>query len=263
MGRLGSGISADVSKAKMADAAGGSTMVAMKILKTDVAAMLELFINEAAMLVTYDHPNVLKLIGVSVDITPYVLVTEYMDLGNLSSFLQDRAGGLASSPEVAGCHLTPQELTSICLQVAMGMEHVVSHGHIHCDLAARNCLVRSPLVVKVGDFGMCRSLGMSMEAIGSIPIRWMSPETLRTKLFTPAGDVWSYGVVVWEVFSRGTIPYHEYNNREVRQRVMEGHCLEYPHDCPPDIQDVLHRCWAPNPAKRPKFGDIVKLLSSS
>ena len=81
-------------------------MVVMKILKTDLAAMLELFINEAAMLVTYDHPNVLKLIGVSVDITPYVLVTEYMDLGNLSSFLQDRAVGLASSPEVAGCHLS-------------------------------------------------------------------------------------------------------------------------------------------------------------
>ena len=237
--------------------------VAIKLMIADTPSSLDLFINEAVVMAAcHGHPNVLKLMGVCIDTTPYALVTEYMDLGDLRTYLVERGGGGG----VGGA--TVLQLAEVCRQVASGMEHISGLGYVHCDLAARNCLVRSPLLVKIGDFGMAvramppdDSRNQNFPGVGGLrPVRWMAPEALITGACTVQSDVWAFGVLIWEVFSHGAMPHCELTNKEVVEAVLSGRTLETPPDIPAEMECVRGQCMALHPSERPTFGATVEFI---
>ncbi|CDQ81543.1 unnamed protein product [Oncorhynchus mykiss] len=149
--------------------------------------------------------------------------------------------------------------------IASGMKYLSDMSYVHRDLAARNILVNSNLVCKVSDFGLSRVLEDDPEAAyttrgGKIPIRWTSPEAIAYRKFTSASDVWSYGIVMWEVVSYGERPYWEMSNQDVIKAIDEGYRLPAPMDCPVVLHQLMLDCWEKGRSERPKFGQIVTTL---
>ncbi|NWS30578.1 EPHA2 protein, partial [Polioptila caerulea] len=161
--------------------------------------------------------------------------------------------------------------------IAAGMKYLANMNYVHRDLAARNILVNSNLVCKVSDFGLSRVLeddpeatyttSVSVTAAGQRPgrggwprIRWTAPEAISYRKFTSASDVWSYGIVMWEVMSYGERPYWELSNHEVMKVINEGFRLPAPLDCPSAIYQLMMQCWQQERGRRPKFADIVSIL---
>ena len=154
------------------------------------------------------------------------------------------------------------QLAEVCRQVACGMDHISGMGYVHSDLAARNCLLRTPLVVKIGDFGMATNgNGEAVEVVR--PVRWMAPETLTTGSHTINSDVWAFGVLMWEVFSYGATPHCELSNWEVVEAVVvEGRTLHTPPDCPVEMERLMRLCWSRDAEKRPTFQDAVAMIQN-
>uniref|UniRef100_A0A3Q2DAW4 receptor protein-tyrosine kinase n=1 Tax=Cyprinodon variegatus TaxID=28743 RepID=A0A3Q2DAW4_CYPVA len=185
---------------------------------------------------------------------PVMIITEYMENGSLDAFLRKNDG-----------RFTVIQLVGILRGIASGMKYLSDMSYVHRDLAARNILVNSNLVCKVSDFGMSRVLEDDPEAAyttrgGKIPIRWTAPEAIAYRKFTSASDVWSYGVVMWEVMSYGERPYWDMSNQDVIKAIDEGYRLPPPMDCPVALHQLMLDCWQRERADRPKFGQIVNML---
>ncbi|XP_065594141.1 ephrin type-A receptor 2 isoform X2 [Cyrtonyx montezumae] len=185
---------------------------------------------------------------------PFMIVTEYMENGALDKFLREKDGQF--------CII---QLVGMLRGIAAGMKYLANMNYVHRDLAARNILVNSNLVCKVSDFGLSRVLEDDPEATyttsgGKIPIRWTAPEAISYRKFTSASDVWSYGIVMWEVMSYGERPYWELSNHEVMKAISEGFRLPAPLDCPLAMYQLMMQCWQQERARRPKFADIVSIL---
>uniref|UniRef100_A0A4W5JUN9 Tec protein tyrosine kinase n=1 Tax=Hucho hucho TaxID=62062 RepID=A0A4W5JUN9_9TELE len=141
---------------------------------------------------------------------------------------------------------SPGSLLSICQDVSEGMEHLEANGFIHRDLAARNCLVNVALVVKVSDFGMARYVLDDQYTSSSgtkFPVKWSPPEVFNFCKYSSKSDVWSFGVLMWEVFTEGKMPFEHNPNHEVVMRVSQGHRLYRPRKATPNIYDIMQRCW--------------------
>uniref|UniRef100_A0A8C7FY20 Protein kinase domain-containing protein n=1 Tax=Oncorhynchus kisutch TaxID=8019 RepID=A0A8C7FY20_ONCKI len=137
-------------------------------------------------------------------------------------------------------------LLSICQDVSEGMEHLEAHGFIHRDLAARNCLVNDALVVKVSDFGMARYVlddQYTSSSGAKFPVKWSPPEVFNFCKYSSKSDVWSFGVLMWEVFTEGKMPFEHNPNHKVVMMVLEGHRLYRPKKATPNIYDIMLRCW--------------------
>lgn len=157
------------------------------------------------------------------------------------------------------------QLVGILRGIASGMKYLSDMSYVHRDLAARNILVNSNLVCKVSDFGMSRVLEDEPEAAyttrgGKIPIRWTAPEAITYRKFTSASDVWSYGIVMWEVMSYGERPYWDMSNQDVIKAIEEGYRLPPPMECPLALHQLMLECWMRERADRPKFSQIVNML---
>ncbi|KAI2648898.1 Ephrin type-A receptor 3 [Labeo rohita] len=157
------------------------------------------------------------------------------------------------------------QLVGMMRGIAAGMQYLSEMNYVHRDLAARNILVNGNLVCKVSDFGLSRVLEDDPEAAyttrgGKIPIRWTAPEAITYRKFTSASDVWSYGIVMWEVISYGERPYWEMSNQDVIKAIDEGYRLPAPMDCPVVLHQLMLDCWEKNRSDRPKFGQIVNTL---
>lgn len=157
------------------------------------------------------------------------------------------------------------QLVGMLRGIAAGMKYLSDMGYVHRDLAARNILINSNLVCKVSDFGLSRVLEDDPEAAyttrgGKIPIRWTAPEAIAFRKFTSASDVWSYGIVMWEVVSYGERPYWEMTNQDVIKAVEEGYRLPSPMDCPAALYQLMLDCWQKDRNSRPKFDEIVNML---
>ncbi|XP_028650752.2 ephrin type-A receptor 4b isoform X1 [Erpetoichthys calabaricus] len=212
------------------------------------------FLSEASIMGQFDHPNIIRLEGVVTKCKPVMIITEYMENGSLDSFLKKHDG-----------QFTVIQLVGMLRGIASGMKYLSDMNYVHRDLAARNILVNGNLVCKVSDFGLSRVLEDDPEAAyttrgGKIPIRWTSPEAIAYRKFTSASDVWSYGIVMWEVISYGERPYWEMSNQDVIKAIDEGYRLPAPMDCPIVLHQLMLDCWEKSRSDRPKFGQIVNTL---
>uniref|UniRef100_A0A3Q0SG08 receptor protein-tyrosine kinase n=1 Tax=Amphilophus citrinellus TaxID=61819 RepID=A0A3Q0SG08_AMPCI len=212
------------------------------------------FLSEASIMGQFDHPNIIRLEGVVTRCKPLMIITEYMENGSLDAFLRKHDG-----------QFTVIQLVGMLRGIASGMKYLSDMNYVHRDLAARNILVNSNLVCKVSDFGLSRVLEDDPEAayttrVRHIPIRWTAPEAIAYRKFTTASDVWSYGIVMWEVVSYGERPYWDMNNQDVIKAIEEGYRLPAPMDCPVVLHQLMLDCWERDRAERPTFSQILNML---
>ncbi|XP_075719818.1 proto-oncogene tyrosine-protein kinase ROS [Rhinoderma darwinii] len=267
---LGSGAFGEVYQGIAKDILGprtGSQKVAVKTLKSDATDQEKVeFLKEAHFMSQFHHPNILKLLGVCLYNEPQYIILELMDGGDLLSYLR----GARSNTHVQDTLLSTLDLLDMSLDVSKGCAYLEQMHFVHRDLAARNCLVsvkeynNPSRMVKIGDFGLARDVYKSdyyrKKGEGLLPVRWMAPESLIDGIFTTRSDVWSFAVILWELFSFGQQPYQGYSNAEVLHYVRSGQRMDSPDNCPDDIWDIMLKCWAQNPAERPRFAKIQKQL---
>ncbi|KAK7604467.1 hypothetical protein V9T40_005653 [Parthenolecanium corni] len=249
MAELGSGQFGVVRHAKWR----GYMDTAVKMMKEGTMSEDD-FIEEAKVMTKLQHPNLVQLYGVCSKHRPIYIVTEYMRHGSLLNYLRRHEANLV-------CNIGL--LLDMCIQVCKGMEYLEKHNYIHRDLAARNCLVGSENIVKVADFGLARYvLDDQYTSSGGtkFPIKWAAPEVLNYTRFSSKSDVWAYGVLMWEIFSCGKMPYGRLKNTEVVERVQRGIILEKPKACIKEIYDIMCNCWAHCPEDRPSFRGLKEQL---
>ncbi|XP_075788155.1 tyrosine-protein kinase Fer isoform X1 [Pelodiscus sinensis] len=248
---LGKGNFGEVYKGTLKD----KTPVAVKTCKEDLPQELKIkFLSEARILKQYDHPNIVKLIGVCTQRQPIYIVMELIPGGDFLSFLRKKKDELKT-----------KQLVKFSLDAAAGMAYLESKNCIHRDLAARNCLVGENNVLKISDFGMSRQEDdgvYSSSGLKQIPIKWTAPEALNYGRYTSESDVWSFGILLWETFSLGVCPYPGMTNQQAREQVEKGYRMPAPQKCPEEIYKIMQRCWDYKPENRPKFSEIQKELSS-
>ncbi|NXC72157.1 ROS1 kinase, partial [Anhinga anhinga] len=266
---LGSGAFGEVYEGTAVDIladGSGESKVAVKTLKKGATDHEKSeFLKEAHLMSKFDHPHILKLLGVCLLNEPQYLILELMEGGDLLSYLRGARKQKLQSPL-----LTVTDLLDICLDICKGCVYLEKLHFIHRDLAARNCLVSekeyksSSRVVKIGDFGLARDIYKNdyyrKRGEGLLPVRWMAPESLIDGVFTNLSDVWAFGVLVWETLTLGQQPYPGFSNMEVLHHVRSGGRLESPNNCPDDLFDLMTRCWAQEPHNRPTFSYIQDKL---
>jgi len=273
-GILGEGCFGQVWKCEALNIDGrkGTTMVAVKTLKEsasnkekddllDELKLMKMLLNEP-------HPNVVRLLGCctsSSDKDPTYVIMEYVAKGKLQEFLRkSRADHYYGNLHGSSQKLTSRDLTSFCYQVAKGIEYLSSRKVIHRDLAARNILVSETNVCKVADFGFSRDVMANniyeRKSDGRLPIRWMAPEALYDNIYTAKTDVWSFGVLMWEIATLGSTPYPGMSGSEVMKKVKEGFRLDKPEHCDREIYNMMFYCWDKDPDERPSFSALVKDL---
>ncbi|XP_055010658.1 tyrosine-protein kinase Fes/Fps isoform X3 [Boleophthalmus pectinirostris] len=233
-----------------------NTPVAVKSCKESLAPeQKSKFLMEARILKQYDHPNIVKLIGVCTQRQPIYIIMELVPGGDLLSFLRTE-----------GLNLKPKMLVKMTENVASGMEYLESKNCIHRDLAARNCLVGEKNMVKISDFGMSRQnddgVYSAEGGLRQIPVKWTAPEALNFGRYTTDSDVWSFGILLWEVFSLGMTPYTSFTNQQTRDQVEKGYRMPAPSGCPVEISRIMNTCWEYEPQKRPSFKKLRAELAS-
>uniref|UniRef100_A0A8C6KWP6 Tyrosine-protein kinase receptor n=1 Tax=Nothobranchius furzeri TaxID=105023 RepID=A0A8C6KWP6_NOTFU len=238
-------------------------LVAIKTLKDANESTRQDFQREAELLTVLQHKHIVRFYGVCTDGEPLAMVFEYMRHGDLNRFL--RAHGpdariLEESKMPPLGQLTLPQMLHIAAQIASGMVYLASLHFVHRDLATRNCLVGEGLVVKIGDFGMSRDIySTDYYRVGGrtmLPIRWMPPESIMYRKFTTESDIWSFGVVLWEIFTYGKQPWYQLSNNEAIECITQGRELERPRTCPKEVYLLMQGCWQREPQQRMVIKDI-------
>lgn len=215
------------------------------------------FLNEGLVMKDFQHPNVLALIGVSIDSNGLpMVITPFMKYGDLKTYISDEA----SSPTV-------RELIDFGTQVARGMAYLSMLKFVHRDLAARNCMLDENMTVKIADFGLSRDIYerdyySSDNREIKLPVKWMAIESLENRTYDTKTDVWSYGVLLWELMTRGVVPYPDVNNFDVFKYLKEGRRMLRPRYCPVILYKIMLSCWDENPANRPTFSELEIRVSN-
>ncbi|XP_036024991.1 proto-oncogene tyrosine-protein kinase ROS isoform X2 [Onychomys torridus] len=261
---LGSGAFGEVYEGTAVDILGvgsGEIKVAVKTLKKGSTDREKIeFLKEAHLMSKFNHPNILKQLGVCLLSEPQYIILELMEGGDLLSYLRKARGTTFHGPL-----LTLVDLVELCVDISKGCVYLEEMRFIHRDLAARNCLVSvkdysSPRTVKIGDFGLAREIYKNdyyrKRGEGLLPVRWMAPENLMDGIFTSQSDVWSFGILVWEILTLGHQPYPAHSNLDVLNYVQDGGRLEPPRNCPDDLWNLMSQCWAQEPDQRPTFHNI-------
>ncbi|XP_052860057.1 tyrosine-protein kinase transmembrane receptor Ror [Anopheles cruzii] len=251
---LGEGAFGKVYKGELTQKTGDKIFVAVKALKENASAKTQAdFKREIELISDLKHDNIVCILGVVLKEEPLCMLFEYMAQGDLHEFL------IANSPN-EGKSLSQLQFLLIAQQICDGMEYLASHHYVHRDLAARNCLVGDSLTVKISDFGLSRDIYSSdyyrVQSKSLLPVRWMPSESILYGKFTTESDVWSFGVVLWEIYSYGLQPYYGYSNQEVINMVRARQLLPCPESCPSAVYSLMVECWHEQAVRRPTFPEI-------
>ncbi|CAN8002191.1 unnamed protein product [Ixodes hexagonus] len=263
---IGEGCFGKVHKAVYTLPNGEKEDVAVKVLKESVSSETQAdFEREVQIMSSFKHDNIIKLLGVVFQESGAIpwMVFEYMQYGDLAGHLRLKSHREPGTRRVT-TELTLADLSWIATQIANGMCYLSSQHFVHRDLATRNCLVGHNLSVKISDFGMSRDIYTcdyyKIRGSRMLPVRWMAPESIMYGKFTLESDVWSYGVVLWEIFTYGKQPYYGHSNEEVVKLILQGILLSPPEECPAYVYSIMAGCWKTEPRDRLGFGDIYKRL---
>ncbi|KAF3835403.1 hypothetical protein F7725_027961 [Dissostichus mawsoni] len=252
---IGSGEFGEVYKGRLKPVGKKEITVAIKTLKVGFSERQRRdFLSEASIMGQFGQPNIIRLEGVVTKSRPTMIITEFMENGALDSFLRQNDGQF---PVI--------QLVGMLRGIASGMRYLAEMSYVHRDLAARNILVNSNLVCKVSDFGLSRYLEedtsdptYTSSLGGKIPVRWTAPEAIAYRKFTSASDVWSYGIVTWEVMAYGERPYWDMSNQDVINAIEQDFRLPAPMDCPVVLhQLMLGLCWQKDRNSRTKVPDLT------
>ncbi|XDV33677.1 hypothetical protein PO909_003997 [Leuciscus waleckii] len=251
---IGEGQFGDVHQGVYMSPENPSLSVAIKTCKNCTSdSVREKFLQEALTMRQFDHPHIVKLIGIITE-NPVWIIMELCTLGELRSFLQVRKYNLDLST-----------LILFSYQLSTALAYLESKRFVHRDIAARNVLVSSTDCVKLGDFGLSRYMEDSSyykASKGKLPIKWMAPESINFRRFTSASDVWMFGVCMWEILMFGIKPFQGVKNNDVIGRIENGERLAMPQNCPPTLYSLMTKCWAYDPSKRPRFTELKTQLST-
>lgn len=235
----------------------GTIQVAIKTISENASQRdKHEFLNEASVMKNFSTFHIIKLLGVVSMGNPPFVIMELMENGDLKNYLR----------KIRDTDMVPDapRIMRMAAEIADGMAYLESKKFVHRDLAARNCMVSKDLVCKIGDFGMARDIYETdyykISKKGLLPIRWMAPECLSDGVFTSDTDVWSFGVVLYEILTLAEIPYQGFSNEEVLHHVLHKGVLNIPRNCPEMIQKIMEKCFKWRPSERPTFMEIVTEL---
>ncbi|KXJ25084.1 focal adhesion kinase 1 isoform X2 [Exaiptasia diaphana] len=247
---IGHGQFGDVHRGTYQTAADTSVAVAIKTCKSPESR--EKFLEEAYIMKQFDHPHIIKLIGVCMD-ENFFIVMELATYGEMRSYLQKHHN-----------QINLETLLNYIFQLSTALSYLESKNFVHRDIAARNVLVCSHKCVKLADFGLSRWIeeqAYYKASKGKLPIKWMAPESINFRRFTSASDAWMFGVCIWEILMCGVKPFQGVKNNEVIGKIEQGERLALPPNCPPALYHMMTECWSYEPTKRPSFQDIKTRLS--
>ncbi|XP_073934285.1 fibroblast growth factor receptor 2 isoform X8 [Castor canadensis] len=244
--------------------------VAVKMLKDDATEKdLSDLVSEMEMMkMIGKHKNIINLLGACTQDGPLYVIVEYASKGNLREYLRARRPpGMEYSYDINRVpeeQMTFKDLVSCTYQLARGMEYLASQKCIHRDLAARNVLVTENNVMKIADFGLARDINnidyYKKTTNGRLPVKWMAPEALFDRVYTHQSDVWSFGVLMWEIFTLGGSPYPGIPVEELFKLLKEGHRMDKPANCTSELYMMMRDCWHAVPSQRPTFKQLVEDL---
>ncbi|XP_014480221.1 PREDICTED: uncharacterized protein LOC106747328 [Dinoponera quadriceps] len=246
----------------------GWLAVAVKTLKVGSSTDEKLdFLSEVEVMKRFEHKNIIKLLGVCIKCEPVLTVMEFMLYGDLKTYLLGRRHLVNDQSYEDSDEISNKKLTAMALDIARALSYLAQLKYVHRDVASRNCLVNAQRVVKLGDFGMTRPMYENdyykFNRKGMLPVRWMSPESLGLGIFTPASDVWSYGVLLYEIVTFGSFPFQGMSNNEVLSHVKAGNSLVVPKKVKLPLENLMYSCWNVDHTKRPTAPYIVDFLATN